>query len=63
MLFPMKNIDFKTYEIFSIDDLYDRKNINSSKFGPIEYIDTNETENSLIALNFDELKKSIKKHL
>lgn len=57
-----KNIDFKTYEIFDVDDLYEKKNINNSKFGPVEYIDTNETETALIALNFDELTKTTKRY-
>ena len=55
-------IDFKTYAIFNHSDLYERKIANSSKFGPIEYVDTNETETSLIALNFDELTKTTKKY-
>ena len=57
-----KNIDFKTYKIFNNEELYDKKNLSNSKFGPMEYIDTNETENALIALNFDELTKTSKNY-
>ena len=57
-----KNIDFKTYKIFNNDELYDKKNLSNSKFGPMEYIDTNETETALIALNFDELTKTSKNY-
>ena len=55
------DLDFKNYSLFSIDDLYDKKiELLKYKEGPIEYIDTNETETALIALEFDELKESPK---
>ena len=52
-------IDFKTYTIFQHSDLYDKSlKALKSNYGPVEYIDTNETETALVALNFDELTKT-----
>ena len=61
--FEKKKIDinFKNYKIFDIKDLYDKKlDSLKGKEGPIEYVDTNETETSLIALDFNELKDTSK---
>jgi DNA-directed RNA polymerase II subunit RPB2 len=54
-------IDFKTYTIFNHRELYD-KSLSSLKtnYGPVEYIDSNETETALIALSFDDLTNSSK---